>query len=195
MSNTCGNKYALTALFPIKSGAHHYSELKEFLRAMSRHEYGSPFSQVFCVHMARFFIVQDFFYEGLPAKRDHLQSRYLAFVCDFDGESLKVLVNAMRTAMPSIVDEVWQHCVAYPGNRHTDALLAYFEKCQIHTTLFFVDRPDDDVDTILHALISKRRFAQFIEDNQTKIGNDLKDRFYSMWRELEMQPCPAPGSM
>jgi hypothetical protein len=195
MSNTCGGKYALTTLFPIRSEAHHYSDLRNFLRQLDSEMYGSPLAQVDCIHMARFLILQDFFYEGLPAKRDHLQSRYLVFMCDFDGDSLEVLVDAMRRSIPRVITHIWQHCIDYPGSRHTGELTRYFERCQIPTTLFFADRPHDSVGAILSGLRMKRGFAEFVEQNQARVGSDFKRRFYEWWDRLAGQDSPHPGSL
>ena len=156
MGNINGKKYALTTLFPIAPGEH-YAQLKKYLRDLDKEPYGSPLAHVGCIHMARFVIVEDFVYQGLPAKRDHLQSRYLLFMCDFDGASLDVVVGAMVTQIGDAVHEIWQHCVAYPGRNERDRLIAYFERCQLKTSLFFADRPDDEVSTILRALMSKRQ--------------------------------------
>lgn len=193
MGNINGNKYALTALFPIKPGEH-YARLSHYLRDLDKHPCGSPLAGVGCIHMARFFILQDFFYQGLPAKRDHLQTRYLVFMCDFDGPTLGVLVGAMFNAIASVVDDIWQHCWGYPGRQSRDALIAYFEKCQVDTTLFFADRPEDELTKVLQALLIKRQFVQFIDRTQGQVGATLKHQFYAMWATLQGQQ-PPPGSM
>ena len=98
MANTNGDKYALTALFPIK-GDDHYEKLRQCLRDLDKLPLGSPLANVSIVHMARFAIIDNLIYQGLPAKRDRLKSRYLLFVCDFDGAGLDPLVGAMSSQM------------------------------------------------------------------------------------------------
>ena len=194
MANVNGKKYALTALFPIKDGEH-YAELKAYLREMEKDDYGSPLSQVACVHMARFVIIEDFYYQGLPAKRDHLQSRYLLFMCDFDGESVDVLAGAMASQIGGTVFAIWRHCVGFPAKYSRDQLIAYFERCQLKTSLFFADRPDDEVARILRALMYKRAFVEFVEKGQRLPRGQLKAEFDKMWSGLASQPSPHPGSM
>ncbi len=194
MANINGGKYALTTLFPIKPGEH-YAELKEFLRSMDADAYGSPLSKVGRVHMARLAIIDDFIYQGVPAKRDRLKSRYLLFMCDFDGESVEDLVGAMVTQIGPTVHDIWQHCVAYPGSASRDRLIAYFEQCQIKTDLFLADRPNDEVATILRALMCKREFASFVATNQGLPRAGLQQRFLAMWQQLGANSTPHPGSM
>jgi hypothetical protein len=194
MANINGGKYALTTLFPIRPGGH-YAELKEYLRKMDRHPYGSPLSNVGRVHMARFAIVDDLVYQGVPAERDRLKSRYLLFMCDFDGETVEDLVGAMTMQIGSVVHDIWQHCLAYPGPGSRDRLIAYFEQCQVKTNLFFADRPKDEVATILRALMCKREFANFVATNQGLPRAGLRDRFLSMWHQLQSSATPHPGSM
>ncbi len=199
MANVYDAKYALTTLFPIKGdhrgGDSHYVALRDGLRKLDRDQpYGSPLSQIPFLHMARFAIIDNLIYQGMPARRDRLKSRYLLFMCDFDGESVDPLVGAM-IHLGGIVDEIWRHCVAYPGTGSRDRLIAYFERCQLYTDLFFADRPKDDVRKILRALMYKRRFAQFVEDNQRLPREGLKDRFEAMMQALTSEPTPPPGSM
>jgi hypothetical protein len=145
--------------------------------------------------MARFAIIDNLIYQGLPAKRDRLKSRYLLFMCDFDGTSVDPLVGAMVSEMGEVVDGIWSHCVAYPGKDRRDLLTAYFERCQLTTTLFFADRADNEVSQILRALVSRRTFAQFVVDNQRQPRAGLMQRFEAMWASLCNQPTPTPGSM
>jgi hypothetical protein len=196
MANTNGDKYALTALFPIRGGEeNHYEQLRLYLRGLDSDPLGSPLSRVGIVHMARFAIIDNLIYQGLPAKRDRLKSRYLLFMCDFDGASLDPLVGAMSSQMGDVVDAIWQHCVAYPGRTKRDLLIAYFERCQLTTTLFFCDQPKAELSRILRGLMAKREFAKFVEDNQRLPRTGLKQRFEAMWKDLCDRPTPKPGSM
>ena len=103
--------------------------------------------------------------------------------------------------MGQVVDKIWEHCVAYPGRAKRDLLTAYFERCQLATTLFFCDQREATVSSILRGLMAKRAFAQFVEANQRlprddlKSREDFKKRFQAMWRDLCDRPAPKPGSM
>jgi hypothetical protein len=62
---------------------------------MDGDRYGSPLSKVPLIHMARFAIIDDLPYQGVPYNRDDLLSDYMLFVCDFDGTNVDTLVAAM----------------------------------------------------------------------------------------------------
>jgi hypothetical protein len=193
MANANGKKLGLTCLFPILEGEH-AAQLRKTLRALDRDPFGSPLSKVGIIHMARFVIIEDLAYQGLPAKRDTLMSRYLLFLCDFDGTSADAVVAGMTAQIGDVVDEIWSHCVAYPGRASRDRLTAYFEQCQLETNLLLVDRPNDELQTILRALMCKREFARFVENYQASPG-DPKASFQAMWAALQSQPTPMPGSL
>jgi hypothetical protein len=194
MANVKGKKFGLTSLFPIRPGGH-TSELRDYLRRMASEPYGSPLSGVKNIHMARFAIINDLVFEGVPAKRDLLKSNYLLFMCDFDGATVDALVAVMLGSICQTVHEIWCHCVGYPGHAHRDHLTAYFEQCQLDTTLFLTDRPDDDVEAILRALMWKREFANFVERCQNSGNPATKAGFLALMEELARQPIPMPGSM
>jgi hypothetical protein len=194
MSNTNGKKFGFTALFPIKSADDAVS-LRRYLRSMDSNRYGSPLAGVEIIHMARFVVIDHLAYQGIPAKRDGLKSRYLLFTCDFDGETVDVLTGKLIAGTSETVDEIWTHCVGYPGLEQRDRLTAYFEDCQLTTTLFLADRPDDEVASILRALMYKRGFTEFVESCQRKRPPDLKTAFLQLWQSLAKQPTPPPGSL
>jgi hypothetical protein len=197
MANQNGKKYGFTALFPIKGGAH-AAELRSHLRRLDRNCYGSPLSEVRAIHMARFVVIDRLAYQGLPAKADSLASSYLLFLCDFDGESPDALVTGLLAAIPGEVEEIWKHCVAFPGVGHRDPLAAYFERCQIETNLFLADRPQDTVDDILKSLMYKREFTEFmlwLQEQAAPAPADLKHRLTAMRASIEDGPAPHPGSL
>ena len=135
--------------------------------------------------MARFAIINDLPYQGVPNNRDDLLSDYMLFVCDFDGMNVDTLVAAMIDANRRRGGgSIWQHCVAYPGLGSKDALTAYFERCQLRTNLFLADRPDDAVADILHALVCKREFTNFVKDYQARSVGEKKAGFEAMWEEF-----------
>ena len=194
MGNINGKKFGFTALFPIRSRESAVA-LRPYLRSMDGHPYGSPLSSVDIIHMARFMIIDNLAYQGVPAKRDELKSHYLLFLCDFDGGSLDVLVRKLVSKMGETVDDIWQHCVGYPGRSYRDRLTAYFEDCQLATTFFLADRPNDEVAAILRALMYKRRFTGFVESCQRSRPPDLRAAFLQLWRSLETEPTPPAGSL
>ncbi len=111
--------------------------------------------------MARFVVIDNLAYQGVPAKGDTLaSSSYLLFLCDFDGDSPDALVAGLVGAIRHEVEEIWRHCVAFPGVAPLDPLAAYFARCQINTNLFLADRPDDTVDDILKSLLYRREICR-----------------------------------
>jgi hypothetical protein len=193
MANANGKKFGLTALFPIKAVG--CGPLRVALRAMNSKPYGSPLSDVNIIHMARFAIINTLAFEGIPAKRDLLQSNYLLFMCDFDGTTLESLVTAMVSNIPDTMNEIWGHCIAYPGLTSRDQLTAYFERCQLETNLFLADRPDDEVDAILRGLLYKREFAKFVAACQNSGHAVTQIDFITWWQSLRSLATPKPGSM
>jgi hypothetical protein len=197
MANQNGKKYGFTALFPIKRGDH-TAELRSHLRRLDCNFYGSPLSEVRAIHMARFAIIDRLAYQGLPAKADSLASSYLLFLCDFDGESPDTLVKGLLAAIPAQVEEIWKHCVAFPGIGLRDPLAAYFERCQIETNLFLADRPQDTVDDILKSLLYKKKITEFmlwLQQEAAPTPADLKQRLTAMRASIEERPTPHPGSL
>jgi hypothetical protein len=193
MANVNYKKFGLTALSPIKPG--YCAQLRLTLRAMDSTPYGSPFSDVGIVHMARLAIIDTLPFEGIPAKHDSLKSSYLLFMCDFDGPTIDSLVAAMVDKIPSTINDIWGHCIAYPGLRSRDKLTAYFEQCQLETNLFLADRPADKVETILRGLLYKRKFAKFVAIRQNKGRAITKANFLRWWKTLSDLSTPEPGSM
>jgi len=189
----------LTTLFPIKAGTH-CAELRTYLRSLDNpvvYPNGSPLCEVPMVHMARFVIIDRLAYQGFPARCDYLNWQYLLFMCDFDGEELEPLVEAIIERISAVATSIWEHCAGFPGTASRDVLTAYFEKCQLETTLFLADRPEETVSDILKALMVKRAFSQFVAQvEQTQPPADVLQRdFWAMWRTLEGSATPQPGSL
>jgi hypothetical protein len=197
MANQKGNKYGFTALFPIEPGEH-AAQLRDHLRALDSHPNGSPLSRVPIIHMARFAIINQMPYQGLPAKSDTLSSAYLLFLCEFDGSSCDVLVQQLVQEIPNDVNLIWKHCRAFPGTDKIDRLADYFCRCQLETTLFLTDRPTDSVEDILRALVYKQRFADLMLWAQQQAGtlnpDQLKAKIQDL-RNIATAPAPAPGSL
>jgi hypothetical protein len=197
MANQNGAKYGFTGLFPVARGQS--TELRTLLRSLDdtqTYPRGSPFSHVPVIHMARLFVIDRLAYQGTPAKIDTLQSDYLLFACDFDGDSIDVLIRAMVSKIPDQLAAIWGRCVRYPGIQKSDQLSEYFERCQLKTTLFLADQPLASVDDILRGLVCRRRFGEFIRQVQRKRRDPavLKRGFKLMWRCLQRDK-PLAGDL
>src|SRR5690349_18965413 len=112
MANRNGAKFGLTGLFPIRRGE--TQQLRSYLRSLDdtrTYPNGSHFSAVPLVHMTRLFIVDRLAYQGTPAKSDALRSDYLVWSCDFDGDSVSGLADAMIRYIPQELATIWSRCV------------------------------------------------------------------------------------
>ena len=108
MASVNRKKFGLTCLFPIiREDRTHSLQLRAHLRTMDSDPYGSPLSRVPIIHMARFAIIGDLPYQGVPNNRDDLLSDYMLFVCDFDGTNVDTLVAAMITNIAKEVVEAF----------------------------------------------------------------------------------------
>jgi hypothetical protein len=196
MPNKSGGVYGLTILSPIiddpHAGVSHDLQLRIILGTMPR-DADSPFAKVNSTHLCRLTVLNDVVYVGMPACEEHLQSQYLVFESNFDGD-LDPYLRSMAKAIPETVDAVWGHCLGYPGARDPDAFAAYMKKCQIATTFYFADVNDKTVQQTLNALQTQSAVAAFIERTAGLDGVNLQKAFAEFMRDLNAAPTPAPGS-
>ena len=194
MPNQNGNMYGLTILSPIiddpKIKISHDAALRLYLEDMPRHE-RSPFAKVSGTHFCRLVVMDDVVFVGSPAREEHLKSKYLIFNSNFYGK-LDEYLKEMATTMPQVVDDIWSHCVGYPGS-DAEAFAAYMKKCQIETTFFFAD-VNKTVEEALRALQTKVEFAAFIEENQGKSAAELQRAFAAFWERAQKMPLPPAGA-
>jgi len=197
MSNRFGQAYGLTTISPIingrTDGVHHAQELRAILASLPRGQ-RSPFALVDGTHTARWFVVDDLVSEAIPGREDHLNSKYLVFIADFDGP-LEQYVSSLVAAIPDVIDSVWSHCVGYPGSRKPLAVLDYIRDCQVDTTLYFGGYPGATVEAALRALFVQRSMIEFIEESRHLPSGELQLAFREFRARMEKAPDPAPASM
>jgi hypothetical protein len=195
MANQSGSVYGLTIFCPIINDANaevsHSLALRAYLAALARDGSG-PFAKVSSTHMCRLAVLDDVIYPGLPTKVDHLQSPYLVFESNIDGDLDTYLARMAREAAPE-VDAIWSHCVGYPGLKDVPAWVAYMKKCQLTTTFYFADVNDKTVQQTLRALQVQSGLATFIERNQGKSPAEIKQAFAEFWESLHATPLTMPG--
>ena len=196
MANQNGNMYGLTILSPIlddpKIKISHDTALRMYLQNMHRHE-RSPFAKVSGTHICRLVVMDDVVYVGSPAKEEHLKSKYLIFNSNLYG-GVDAYLEGMARKIPGVVDDIWSHCVGYPGVTDPKAFAAYMKKCQIETTFFFADVNDKTVEQTLRALQTKVEFTAFIEENQGRSPADLQREFAAFWERVRKSPPPEGGA-
>ena len=195
MPNQSGNVYGLTILSPILNGADgnisHDCAIRDYLAVLPR-DHRSPFAKVSSTHMARLVVMDDVVFVGTPAREEHLQSKYLVFETNFDGDLDTYLVRMARDAAEE-VHAVWRHCAGYPGVEDAAAFAAYMKKCQIETTFFFADVNNKTVEQTLRALRVQAGVAGFIEANQGKSSAETQAALRQFIEKIRAAPEPLAG--
>lgn len=196
MANKSGSVYGLTILSPIIDDPDveesHTCALREYLAALPQ-DHRSPFGTVSSTHIARLVVMDDVVFVGAPAREEHLQSPYLVFESNFDGD-LNAYLARMAADIPETVNAIWQHCVGYPGLNDVRAFIEYMKGCQLTTTFYFADVNNRTVEQTLKALQTQDGFATFVEENQGKPSAELQKAFLEFWGSLQNTAPPAPGA-
>jgi hypothetical protein len=196
LANQNGKMYGLTILSPILSDPKikisHDTALRMYLQNLDRHE-RSPFTKVSGTHICRLVVMDDVVFVGSPAREEHLHSKYLVFNSNLYG-GLDQYLEEMARKIPGVVDDIWSHCVGYPGVTDPRAFAAYMKKCQIETTFFFAAVNDKTVEQTLKALWTKVEFTAFIEQNQGRSPAELQREFAVFWERVRTAPPPEAGA-
>jgi len=195
MPNQNGNVYGLTILSPIindpDGDISHDCAIRDYLSGLPR-DHRSPFAKISSTHLARLVVMDDVVFVGVPAREEHLQSKYLVFETNFDGD-LDTYLTRMAKDAPEEVHAVWQHCVGYPGVQDPAAFAAYMKKCQLDTTFFFADVNNKTVQQTLRALKLQSGLAHFIEANQGKSAAEIQAAFRQFVDRVRRAPEPLAG--
>jgi hypothetical protein len=197
MPNRSGTAYGLTVLSPIDDDRSvppsRIDQIRQFLDGLETGA-GSPFARLTEHHFVRFAVLDDVFFEGYPAKVDHLQSAYLMFTSDFNGD-LDAYLRRLVLEVPEVIEGIWGHCYGFPGTADPAKFIEYIKRCQLTTTLYFADNPSTTVEQVLRALDVQRRMIGFIEATQGLPAAPLQDAFRRFIAEVRSSPTPRPGSI
>jgi len=197
MANVTGQSYAFAALTPIITGSTHgvihTAELRSVLAGLGTGG-ASPFARLPSTHFARWAVIDDVPGLGMPTADDHLHSRYLLLVADFDGDRDAWLALA-ASAIPEVWDAVYAHCVAYPGAADLSAFRDYLTRCQLNTTLSFSPFAAEPLEKVLRALDTQRRFVGFAQAVQGRPPEELQRAFRDFMARDAAAPTPAPGTI
>lgn len=195
MANQSGSVYGLTILSPIVNDPNadisHDCAIRNFLATLPQ-DHRSPFATLSSTHMSRLVVMDDVIYVGTPAREEHLQSKYLVFESNFDGD-LDTYLGRMAREIPELVESVWSHCAGYPGVRDPSAFAAYMKNCQIETTFYFADVNNHTVESTLRALKVQASVADFIARHQGKPAAELQAAFRAFFEKMQKMPTPQPG--
>ncbi len=154
MPSQSGSVYGLTLLCPIIDDndaiPSHDLQIRYHLSTLSLGPDG-PFATAPGTHLARLVVLDDVVYVGVPSCEEHLNSKYLVFESNCDGDRDTYLTGLARN-IPDQLDAIWQRCIGYPGTKDLSAFLNYMKKCQLETTFFFAPVNDKSVTQTLSAL-------------------------------------------
>lgn len=193
MGNVSGSTYGLTILSPIiednRLDICHSMELRWYLSQLPR-DHRSPFATLSSTYLARLVVLDDVVFVGHPAHEDHLKSRYLVFETNFDGD-LDTYLTRMATETAPFVNDIWKHCVGFPGTSHVPDFITYMKKCQLTTTFFFADVNNQTVDSTLEALKTQAALGRFMEHCQGLPPAELQKSFGEFMKRLRSSP-PLP---
>jgi hypothetical protein len=167
--NRSGRAYAVSSMTPIIKG--HEAALQTYLNGLTT----SPFARFSEVHFARWVLIDQWktSWPGAPRRPLQLKSQYLCFgaaVTAPDDASAPLLPQSFLRRIPEVMpveaDEVWGHCVGYPGSAKVDEVAAYLERSLLDTVLFYVGYPDATVAQVRQAVARRDGFAQFARTHQ-----------------------------
>lgn len=174
-----GGASPLTLLCPIKNGSEgdrsYASATREYLQSLDE-LLMSPLSKVPETYLCRFYILNDVFFEGLPAKEDQLKSKYLVFCCNYHG-SLDEYLKGFWLNAEDTAKAIWKHCVAFESVNDCQSFTDYIKRCEVQTTFFFNGSNGRPLREQLKALFLKQEFTKFAVNNQGKSAAQLKQAF------------------
>lgn len=177
--NTNGRAYGLTLLGPIKNESRDdrsYAEiLRDYLENLDCDD-ASPMAKVPNTYLARFYVLNDVFYQGYGFREEHLKSKYLVFSSNFHGDR-DTYVRGMWNCNEEGVKAIWQYCVGFDDVGNAQEFLEYVKRCQVDNALFFNGSTDDSLAEQLKALYLKQQFTRFAYDNQGETPERLQIRF------------------
>jgi hypothetical protein len=175
--NVCGNKYAFTALTPVRPTDE--PNLCQRLKDLNN-DTESPFSSVPGLHFARWVLINDVVYQGPPQRRDSWRNAYLLTSTTTDGvtDPLEQLWGSIGPG----ADDIWRFCIGYPGRDDAVAFVRYFRHNQIRTNRFFCGYPDATLETVKAALATQERMLDFaylhqFEADDKKLQTDFLRTF------------------
>ena len=193
--NTAGNAYGLTLLCPIINGGRNDKSYAEILRDYLENipvDGKGPMAKVPNTYLARFYILNDVFFQGSPAREEHLNSKYLVFSSNFHGARDDYL-RGMWDNAKSDIGEIWEYCVGFDKVRTAEDFIDYVEKCQVDNNLFFNGSTDDSLNEQLKALYLKQEFTAFAAESQGLSAQQLQTKFQSFVERTEPSNLDGPS--
>ena len=169
----------------------HDLQIREYLAELPTGE-ESPFALAPGTHLARLVVMDDVIYVGMPACEEHLNSKYLVFESNCDGD-LDNYLAGLAANVPQHLDAIWSHCVGYPGAANPQAFIDYMKACQLETTFYFAAVNDKSVPQTLGALQTQRAVADFIASHQGMEPAQLQKEFTEFMAVLKGRSSTESG--
>lgn len=180
MANSSGQAYAFMSMTAVMPGRE--PDLEAMLAAWPKGP-DSPLARMGTTHFARFLVLHDLVYQGEPQVRDSLESAYLIFVSNFDGE-LEAYLDSLLEFMPDEAEQVWGLCAGCPSLRERDDFLAYLLHNQVDTTFFLSAYPEATVQNVRDAVDLRRRLSRMAVDGQRSQPAELMRRWRAEFAEV-----------
>jgi hypothetical protein len=162
----------MSVLAPITYG--HADDLRDYLSALPS-DAGSPFQAVPQTHFARFLVLDAF--DAVPAHSHRvgpLMEEFLLFSTYFSGRPSGYL-EALRLRMGSVADDIWGHCIGYPGQWDRRGFHAYLRHNQVPAQLFY-SAYSATADEIRSALAVREEHGRFAAARPLKRDNATLQR-------------------
>lgn len=171
--NGCGDSYGLTTFAPIKAGED--DPLERYLSAMPVGPH-SPLARMPQLHCSRLHILRDLVYQGGNQTPEPLLSKWLIFTASFDG-GFDEFLGDLHANLPKEADEIWGHCVGYPGTGDLGEFRRYFERIQVHNHYYLSPFPNATVSEIRGSLAVRDEVARFAAAAGQMDAETLQRRF------------------
>jgi len=194
MGNTSGRAYGLTVLCPLRDDRRGEISLVAAVRerlAGLRLDERSPMARVPNTYLCRFFVLDDLPYQGNPATSEHLQSKYLVFVCELHGDLDRYLEGMWQNA-EAMIERVFEFCIGFEDVKSADEFTNYIKRCQVKTTFYFNGSNDEPLQDQLKALYLKQEFAKFVRQHQGLAAIELQQAFAAFVARTQPSNLAAP---
>jgi hypothetical protein len=194
MPNENGKAYGLTTLCPLIADSQHDRSCVAIIRERLRNlpvDEASPMAKVENTYLCRMFVLDDVFYQGDPAREDHLKNKYLVFVAELHGE-LEPYLEGMWNQAEAMIREIWQLCVGFDAVKNAKDFVRYIKKCQVETTFYFNGSTDDSPAEQLKALYLKQELSKFAHAQQGKDAVALQRAFNEFVARVEPLNTAGP---
>jgi hypothetical protein len=181
----------LTLLSPIKNGCSgdqsYVSLTRAYLQSLNKLPL-SPMAAVPNTFLCRFYILNDVFFEGSPAREDHLQSKYLVFCSNFHGD-LETYLRGFWQHANEHIRSAWRYCVGFDAVNDVTDFIAYIKKCMVKTTFYFNGSTGAPLKEQLKALYLKQELSAFVSRHQGDSPEKLRAEF------MRFLACAQPDNL